>query len=274
MDSNTLNHADYLDVIFYNRNKTYGGYQLRRTYGDRMGKAVGTLFGILAAGVLMAMLYSPKTDANTAGSISCPMGPIELTKFTEVNITPPASPVIKHPKPEPIKAKTNAFTVPVVTKDPIEPAKQMSTITDLKTGVPGTGNEGGNEGGSEGGISGGAGNDNGNGNKEPIVTLPEPPRKIAEQMPAYNGDMQKYLADNVRYPEQARSAGIEGRVIVEFVVDEEGRVTHAHVARGIGGGCDEEALRVIAAMPKWKPGKQNGKAVKVFFSLAVKFVLQ
>ena len=270
MDSNTLNHADYLDVIFYNRNKNYGGYQLRRTYGDRMGKAVGTLFGILAAGVLIAMLYSPKTDAN-AGIISCPMVPVELTKFTEVNITPKSS-AVEHPKPEPVKAKTNAFREPVVTKDPIEPAKQMSTVAALKTGEPGAGNEVGNTGGSDGKIGDGTGNDKGNGG--PVIVVPEIPRKIAELMPAYDGDMQKYLADNVRYPEQARNAGIEGRVIVEFVIDEEGRVTMAHVARGIGGGCDEEALRLINAMPKWKPGKQNGRSVKVFFSLAVKFVLQ
>ncbi len=271
MDTNTLNHADYLDLIFYNRNKKYGGYQLRRTYGDRMGKAVGTLFGILAAAVLIAVFYSPKADAN-AGIISCPMVPIELTKFTEVNITPAVPPVIKQPKPEPVKAKTNPFTEPVITKDPIEPTKQMSTITDLKTGQPGAGNETGNEGSGDGKIGGGTGNDKVNGG--PTIALPEPPRKIVEQMPAYDGDMQKYLADNVRYPEQARNAGIEGRVIVEFVIDEEGRVTMAHVARGIGGGCDEEALRVVNAMPKWKPGKQNGRAVKVFFSLAVKFLLQ
>ncbi len=271
MDTNTLNHADYLDVIFYNRNKNYGGYQLRRTYGDRMGKAVGTLFGILAAGVLIAMLYSPKADATT-GIISCPIGPIELTKITEVILTPPAPPVVKHPKPEIVKAKTNAFTVPVVTKDPIEPEKQMSTIIDLKTGEPGAGNEAGNAGGSDGKIGDGTGKDKGSGG--PVIVVPETPRKIAEIMPAYDGDMQKYLADNVRYPEQARNAGIEGSVIVEFVIDEEGRVTMAHVARGIGGGCDEEALRVINSMPKWKPGKQNGRAVKVFFSLAVEFVLQ
>lgn len=271
MDTHTINHADYLDVIFYNRNKNYGGYQLRRTYADRMGKAVGTLFGILAAGVLTAMLYGPKADAN-AGIISCPMGPIELTKFTEVNLTPPAPPEVKQPKPEIVKVKTNAFTVPVVTKDPIEPTQQMSTITDLKTGEPGIGNEAGNAGTGTGKIGDGSGNDKGNGG--PVVSLPEPPRKIAEIMPAYNGDMQQYLANNVRYPEQARNAGIEGRVIVEFVIDEEGRVTMVHVVRGIGGGCDEEALRVVSAMPKWTPGKQNGRAVKVFFSLAVKFVLQ
>lgn len=272
MDTNTLNHADYLDVIFYNRNKNYGGYQLRRTYGDRMGKAVGSLFGILAAGVLIAMLYSPKADANGGNTIASPLDPIKLTKFTEVNITPAMPPVIKQPKPEIVKAKTNAFTEPVITKDPIEPEKQMSTITDLKTGEPGIGNEAGNAGGNDGKIGDGTGNDKGSGG--PVIVVPETPRKIAELMPAYDGDMQKYLADNVRYPEQARNAGIEGRVIVEFVIDEEGRVTMAHVARGIGGGCDEEALRVVSAMPKWKPGKQNGRAVKVFFSLAVKFVLQ
>jgi protein TonB len=93
-------------------------------------------------------------------------------------------------------------------------------------------------------------------------------------MPLYNGDINAYLAANVRYPEAARESGIEGRVQIEFVVDEQGNVTNAHILRGIGGGCDEEALRVVAAMPRWKPGRQNGTPVKVYFSLVVKFLLQ
>jgi protein TonB len=71
----------------------------------------------------------------------------------------------------------------------------------------------------------------------------------------------------------ARETHIEGRVTIKFVVNEDGSISNAKVVRAIGGGCEEEALRVINSMPKWKPGKQNGKAVKVYFTLPVNFVL-
>jgi protein TonB len=93
-------------------------------------------------------------------------------------------------------------------------------------------------------------------------------------MPQFNGDLMKYLAAHVNYPELARNAGIAGRVVIEFVVNEDGNVTDARVVRGIGGGCDEEALRVVKAMPAWKAGKQNGRKVKVFYMLPIVFALQ
>ena len=86
--------------------------------------------------------------------------------------------------------------------------------------------------------------------------------------------MYKYLAENIKYPQMAKESGIQGRVFVTFVVERDGRVTDVRVLRGIGGGCDEEAIRVVAAMPKWAPGKQRGKPVRVQYNLPVKFTLQ
>ncbi|MEJ0030195.1 MAG: energy transducer TonB [Bacteroidota bacterium] len=108
---------------------------------------------------------------------------------------------------------------------------------------------------------------------------PKTPNKVymvVEQQPEFPGGlaaMMKFLQSNIKYPSQARRMGTEGSVFVEFVVDQQGNIGAPRVIKGIGAGCDEEAVRVIQKMPPWKPGKQNGKAVRVRFVLPVKFML-
>ena len=100
---------------------------------------------------------------------------------------------------------------------------------------------------------------------------------IVEEMPSYPGGdakMYEYLGKNIKYPQIARESSIQGRVFVNFVVEPDGSVSNVKVLRGIGGGCDEEAMRVVKTMPKWKPGKQRGKAVRVSYTLPVVFKLQ
>lgn len=100
---------------------------------------------------------------------------------------------------------------------------------------------------------------------------------VVEESPAFpGGDVARirFLQENIRYPQMARESGIQGTVYVTFVVEKNGAVTDVRVLRGIGGGCDEEAIRVIKAMPKWNPGKQRGKPVRVQFNMPIKFTLQ
>lgn len=100
--------------------------------------------------------------------------------------------------------------------------------------------------------------------------------QYVEQMPEYPGgtvSMQAYIRQTLKYPEAAQKKGISGKVYIKFVVDIDGTITDAYVLKGIGEGCDEEALRVVNAMPKWKPGKQNGRPVRVLFTLPVNFKL-
>jgi protein TonB len=97
-----------------------------------------------------------------------------------------------------------------------------------------------------------------------------------EQMPEFPGgqvELLKYLQKNLRYPAAARENGIEGKVVLQFVVDESGKISEIQTVRDIGGGCAEEAIRVVRSMPPWKAGKQNGNAVKVYFKLPVTFKL-
>jgi TonB family protein len=100
---------------------------------------------------------------------------------------------------------------------------------------------------------------------------------VVEQMPEFPGGeeaLYKFLAENITYPQAAKESGIQGRVFVTFVVERDGSVIDIRVLRGIGGGCDEEAIRIVKAMPKWIPGKQRGKPVRVQYNLPVKFSLQ
>lgn len=100
--------------------------------------------------------------------------------------------------------------------------------------------------------------------------------QIVEQMPQYTGGeqaMMKYVAENIKYPQAAKDKNISGRVFVGFVIEKDGSVSNVKVVRGIGGGCDEEAARVIKEMPKWKPGMQKGKPVRVSYQIPIYFKL-
>lgn len=100
--------------------------------------------------------------------------------------------------------------------------------------------------------------------------------QIVEQMPQYTGGeeaMMKYVSENIKYPQAAKDKNIAGRVFVSFVVEKDGSVNEVKVMRGIGGGCDEEAVRVIKGMPKWKPGIQKGKPVRVSYMMPINFKL-
>jgi len=100
---------------------------------------------------------------------------------------------------------------------------------------------------------------------------------VVESMPSFPGGdaaRMKYLQENIKYPQMARESGIQGTVYVTFVVETNGEVTDIRILRGIGGGCDEEAIRVIEQMPKWNAGMQRGKPVRVQFNMPIKFTLQ
>jgi protein TonB len=106
---------------------------------------------------------------------------------------------------------------------------------------------------------------------------PNEPLTIAEVMPEFPGGKEAlfaYIGKNLKYPEQAVEEGIEGVVYVTFVVEVDGSIAGVKVLRGIGGGCDEEALRVVRGMPNWKPGMQAGKPVRVKYNLPIRFKLQ
>jgi protein TonB len=270
MELQTLAHADYLDILFDNRNKRYGGYELRKNYHLRMKKA-GLSVALLCT-LLCSYALWPKFETDiTSGRITTT--PVNPTIF---EFEPKPIPIVP-PKPmdiPPAVKPTIAHTPPKIVSDDLvkDPPK---IVDDLKGKEPGPVDAVGNANGT---VVATANNQTGTGTgTETIATLPATPPapvKWAEEMPQFNGDIGAFLQRHLDYPYAAKENNIEGTVIIQFVVNEDGSVTEAKVLKGIGGGCNEEALRVVKSMPKWKPGKQNGRAVKVFYTLPIRFVLE
>ena len=110
-----------------------------------------------------------------------------------------------------------------------------------------------------------------------VVVHQETAFEIVEVMPEFVGGMEvlmNYLETEIEYPKKAEKQNIEGRVYVQFVVEKDGDISGAKVLKGIGAGCDEEALRVVRSMPNWIPGENNGQKVRVKYTLPIKFVLK
>lgn len=114
------------------------------------------------------------------------------------------------------------------------------------------------------------------GDEEVIGEEPEIFQVVEDQPEFPGGDkaLFNYLSKSIKYPPMAKDAGVQGIVYVTFVVEPDGNITNVSVLRGIGAGCDDEAVRVVKAMPKWKPGKQRGKSVRVQFNLPIRFTLR
>lgn len=262
MDPKKLLNADYLDIVFDNRNKAYGGYELRKNYSRRVKKGVSFLMLGLASIVSFSFIHVDKPKAVEPNVVVCTYDLKDVK-----NIDPPKPKEVLPPPPPAPPAPSTKFTELKVTDDKdIKPDDALTNVHDITN--PGTKTV-----------------DTGSGENPPIAStgtgtgpvVPTPAKAeivtFVEQMPTFNGELLSYLAKNIVYPPAAREAGIQGRVGVEFIVNEDGSITDARIVRSIGGGCDEEALRVIKAMPKWKAGRQNGTAVKVRFTQAILFKL-
>lgn len=270
MDINKILNSDYLDILFEGRNKKYGGYELRKKYPNRMRNAaivgIGTIV-LAAIGPAIASMIPSKVETK----------PVVMMKEVTLAEPPPIDPKKPPPPPPPSNPPppvkpTVKFTPPVIKKDiEVKEEEKPPEQTEMKDAAAGIKTETGDVNGIDPGIVDKPGTGTG------VVEAAPPPPAIftyVEQMPTPSVEIGTYLAQHIHYPEAAKEGGIEGKVILKFVVNEDGGISDITVLRGIGGGCDEEAKRVLAGMPKWKPGKQNGRAVKVYFNLPVVFKLQ
>jgi protein TonB len=243
----------WMDVIFTDRNKSYGAYELRRDNGRNTRNAlfIGVAVFVLAisANTILNLIsgFIPKAK--------------EKVKITNVVLSPPPPDLKKPPPPpppEPPKPRVDQvkFPPPVVKPD-VEVKEKPPTIEELKVADPGPKTLKGDK-NAEVNI------DEPVGTSEAKVTE-EDPNKIftsVEKIPEFPGGIDafyKYLSKSIHYPSVARENGTQGRVIVSFVCERDGSLTDIKVARGIGDGCDEEAVRVLRASPHWKPGIQNGR---------------
>jgi len=256
--SNAIN-PERVELVFANRNKEYGAYVIRKKYEKRVVSALLiALTGIVLA-VAIPILINYLSKANF-GSKDKMVDEVTLAEPPPIDkTTPPPPPVI----PPPPVQQTIKFTPPVVVKDEEvqEPPPTQEEVKDVQVATKTQ------EGTAVVDLP----------PENPVVAEETTPFTIVEEMPTFPGGEEKmmgYLHDHIKYPQIAKENGITGRVYVKFVVDKEGKIKDATVLRGIGGGCDEEALRVIRTMPDWKPGKQNGRSVPVYFNLPINFSLK
>jgi periplasmic protein TonB len=274
MENTISRWRDLDDLVFEQRNKAYGAYTLRKAYGNNVRKAV--YVGLV---VFILVIFTPKIISSLRGNT-----PIFDNTLVELMPPPPKSepkPFIPPPPPPPRTpppppVATIRFVPPKVTdkEDIIEP--EIPKIDDITVAVSTKTQEG-----VEGVLP-------------PVIEAPAAPpdpeevKKVetpvdityttatVQQQPEFKDGvaaMYQFLNKNIIYPAVARENGIEGTVYVSFVVSKDGSIREVQLKRGIGGGCSEEAIRVIKLMPNWNPGKQNGKAVAVTFTMPVKFEL-
>ncbi|CAG5003155.1 hypothetical protein DYBT9275_03075 [Dyadobacter sp. CECT 9275] len=259
------------DIVFEGRNKLYGAYALRKGYSQTVQRSMilgVTLFLLM---VMLPNLYARLTPEPKDSDIR-----FEI-KLEKVDIKPDAFFEPKTPPPPPKEIpNTVKYTVPEVVQDEKVITESVPpVIEDLSKAQPGQETVEG-EGATE--II-----------APPVSSIGESKANITEVLPAKDevfihveqnpefmggmSAMASFLQKNLRYPQKASSAGIQGKVFVTFTVGADGQIENVGTIKGIGFGCDEEALRVIKLMPKWNPGKQGGRPVKVKFTMPISFQL-
>ena len=236
-----LASSEWCQQIFEGKNQAYGAYRMRANSPKRHTVAMLIVVAIAIVGFTIPTLLKLAT-------------PEQKEVMTEVTtLSKLAEPVIK--KDEEVSEDDE-----IKSQEELTSTKVAISIADVK------------------------GNDEVNGadiaDLKQVVTQAAEPEKVfdmVEQMPTFPGGQQElmaYLGKNIKYPTIAQENGTQGRVIIQFVVERDGTISDVHVARGVDPYLDKEAVRVVQSMPKWIPGKQNGKAVRVKFTVPVMFRLQ
>ena len=272
----------WVDMVFAGKNKEYGAYQLRKGTSGRNIKSL--LILVIAAALVGGFLAWKVIEQKQAEEQQAYMEAMELAKLQqqakkEEKKKEPVKPKIEPKKEIPVARETQKFTAPVIKKDELvkeeNQVKQMDKL-DEKVAV-GTENKEGTKDRLAEAV------------RSDIATVAPPPPPapkpevsnkvfdVVEEMPHFPGGpaaLQAFLSSNTKYPVVAQENGVQGRVIVSFVVERDGSITDVKVVRSVDPSLDREATRVVKSMPRWSPGKQNGSAVRVKYTVPVVFRLQ
>ena len=272
----------WVEMVFAGKNKEYGAYQLRKGTSGRNIKAL--LILVIAAALVGGFLAWKVIEQKQAEEQQAYMEAMQLAELQkqakkEEKKKEPVKQKIEPKKEIPVARETQKFTAPVIKKDELvkeeNQVKQMDKL-DEKVAV---------------------GTENKEGTKDRLaeavrsdiaVAAPPPPPApkpevsnkvfdVVEEMPHFPGGaaaLQAFLSSNTKYPVVAQENGVQGRVIVSFVVERDGSITDVRVVRSVDPSLDREASRVVRSMPRWSPGKQNGSAVRVKYTVPVVFRLQ
>lgn len=265
-----LSSSEWCDLIFADKNKAYGAYKMRENSPKRHNIAVIMVIVIALIGFSIPALIkmaTPKqkevmTEVTTLSQLDEPE-----VKQEEMKRVEPVAP------PPPALKSSIKFTAPVIKKDEEvrdeDEIKSQQELTQTKVTIS---------------IADVKGNDEANGKDiadlKQVVTQAVEEEKVfdmVEQMPQFPGgqtELMKWIGEHLKYPTIAQENGVQGRVTCQFVVGKDGKVRDVTVLKTLDPYCDKEAVRVILAMPNWIPGKQNGKAVAVKYTVPITFRLQ
>ena len=269
-----VSYRDALDIVFARRNRAYGAYALRREYPVNLGRALA--IGLLLIGFFVVLprllnAFSGLVPEKTVLYDS----EIVLSQPPDVDVPPPTPPPPPATPPPPVRSSIR-FVPPVVVENEKAP-DEMLTQEELQNATVDISDK------KVEGIEDAPPSD-----LEPteFVAVIETQAKPDDEpydtygvnkMPGFPGgerDLMNYLGKNIEYPVMAKEANIEGTVVLGFIVGKDGSINDVKILKDIGGGCGKEALRVVSNMPAWVPGEANGHAVKVRFTLPVRFRLQ
>jgi periplasmic protein TonB len=269
MKTELILKSDVLDILFENRNKDYGAYNLRKFYDSRLMKSVAVMIGFVI--VLSAFTFIPKKKvvkisddyATKMFTIATPKEKIKEKEKPKENLLPKE------------KIASQIFTTPIVVNKDIEPVKPLATLSDTAKIASFT------DIGKPGAIpivaDAGDGDIAGKG-KDPEPAKPDidikTPTYSPDIMPSYPGGMEalrKFLQRNLNNPKEMEE-GEEVSVKVKFVVDYDGKLQSFVTVQDGGEEFNKEVVRVLKKMPNWVPGKTNGQNVSVYFTIPVKFV--
>ncbi len=266
-----LHREEWLDVIFDQKNKSYGAYALRRQSDANTSKSLlyaGTFFILLFLSPrIISLIKGPVPEEVTTAQIEVVVAPPPA-----VNPETPPPPAVE---PPPARQDQVKFPPPVVRADNLVNDVEPLQIKDLQHADPGQKT-----------IAGSPDADivivepAGDGPKRDAAVAADDSKiydiAILEVPPTFPGGMDKfykYLSKSIKYPPMAAENNIQGKVFASFVVEKDGTLTDIEVVRSLGAGTDEEAIRVLKASPSWTPGVQNGKQVRVKYNIPISFSL-
>ena len=262
---NTTTSAKWDDIVFESRHKAYGAYNNRVNYSKNV--VIAWFVTIIVAGMVIAYPTVKEWFAAADEEV------VEIKKKVSYTDLSPPPPIDKNTPPPPKidipkVQKQIKFLPPKVTEKEVVEEEPMPTIEEIKQNDVGATDV-------EGDIDVEF--------AEPVVAVVQPEEDedkvftVVEQPAEFEGGLQAmyaFIRKNLKYPASARRMNIEGSVYVSFIIDKAGLISDVQIVKGISADCDKEAERVVKMMPNWKPGKQNGRAVKSKFVLPIKFKLQ
>ncbi len=279
-----LSSREWCDLVFEGKNKDFGAYVIRTDSPKRHNKAVlwtiigAIIFGLLAFGFVKANQYLEERRLAEQGE----QEEVLIDMSQDAEEPEPENERVEQPKPEVLPEEVlksvKVTELQIVEDDKVKKEDEIKTQDELKETETAFGQKDNEKGTEDRNVTRTL--------KEEVVVEKkvEAPKEVkeevfrsVEQMPQFPGGeaaLMKYLQSHINYPPMAAENNVQGRVVVQFVVDKTGKVGEVKVVRSVDKDLDKEAVRVCKSLPKFTPGRQNGQAVSVWYTLPVTFKLQ